>query len=302
MTSRLILRTMLGLPLSESDLDDLIDAAPELLEGDERVPGAPWLAVLPPVLAVVVERQLHPRHLQILSEELGAYWREVLRAARARASARAGSEPMPKSRSVLSSMQCTYERCPLKPQPGPDEGPEHHSTHQAPSVTEFLQISAKGGTPRGAFMNMAQRVSSRLKKPIKRVIITDPYIHCDDAEDGTPGGHMALLEFLESIGVDAKSNFALELTPSPKRGTDSCPLKDTILGKHILKKFPGADLKNHKQCGTFHDRLYLAVDSTGRWDGLYGPSINGLVSLAMVLIGDFEDEGLAKDHLKRLLD
>jgi hypothetical protein len=288
MSQRLIIRIVLGLPLDKRDLDDLVKIAPELLDAD-----LPPDAFLPlPFWAVIANHEVH--------EELRARWSAAVRAARER---REGSTAALPGRAPEN---CPNADCPLRLQarlPDPGESKGEKGGADEGFVANLVQVPAPGRAPAKIFGTMTEQLRSRLKKGVKRVIVTDPYVHCDGAEDGTRGGHRALITFLTKLGLKQSSQFVLELTPAPKGGTDGQSLHDTPLGRKLVERFPAMVLKHHRPCsGGFHDRFYLVVDGSGNWDGLYGPSINGLASLAVVLVGELQEDSPAKRRLRSLLD
>lgn len=305
---------MLGLPLDERDIDDLIDVAPEVLDSD--IPPPLLLGVL--LWDGTVGNVDAPERYRLLCQHLlkcgfsqdtfAERWLSTLRTARERAGREWEQAPLLPV-AVKADRECPTPECPLRERrphadlPSEDEREGNAPTGVLEDVTaHVVQVQAQGLSPEKGFLNMAMHVRGRLKHPVKRVIVTDPYVHCDNSEDGAAGGHDALLNFLEALGLGADMSFLLELTPTPKRGTDGRALEDTTLGRKLLAKFPRMVLRQHRPCrGGFHDRFYLVIDRAGRWDGLYGPSINGLSSCAIVLVGDLAEDSPAKRRLMQLL-
>ena len=295
MSTRWIARIMLGLSLDDRDLDDLIDAAPELVHSD----ASPSLFALP-----YWGMKPNPSDVNTLQER----WIQTLKAARKR-SDQASKQLEPNSHEARNLQKCPRPDCPMRKNDAQhaDASESQGASHDQSGVGEAiplraLQVSHQKNPPKKMFVNAATQLRKRING-VKRVIITDPYVHCDSAAGGTSGGHQALLEFLGALGVKADDPFMIELTPAPKGGMDGAPLEKTPLGKKIKRRFPCVHLTHHKSCqGGFHDRFYLVVDKSARWDGLYGPSVNGLASLAIVLIGDLDKDSPAKKQLKKLLD
>jgi hypothetical protein len=59
-------------------------------------------------------------------------------------------------------------------------------------------------------------------------------------------------------------------------------------------------IEHHPQL-EFHDRLYLVKDNNGNMSGVFGPSLNGMKSPDIVVIGRLDPEKDIKP-LKRLFD
>lgn len=298
MSNRWLARIMLGLPFDERDLDDLIDAAPELLQDNHLTHSLLPLRLL---------HHLMDLHDSYNYKDLQDRWFTALQAARKRArDCQEQVEPIPHV--ATSDQECPHPDCPLlkkNSQPRVLNSESHFPKGVEPEGVVLYQmvVMAHGNAPQKHFLNMTRQLRGRINNGVKRVIVTDPYVHCDKAEDGTPGGHTTLLSFLEALGLTKDTPFTLELTPAPKGGTDGQPLEQTPLGSTLRNHFPNVDIKHHNPCrGGFHDRFYLTVDGSGRWDGLYGPSLNGLASRAIVLLGELEKDSLAKKNLKKLLD
>ncbi len=318
MSSRWITRSLLGLPLDASDLDALIIDAPELLAGQE-IPPPPLLGFLfgfgrsPHEWERDMDRSWHMylRGYGLDAERVRARWEETIRAARERGARATEGTHFPTAGGGGGAAQCPKEDCPLRHRaqdasatsPDTSAGEESHA-YAVDEAQRFRLLAAPGAgsTPAGTFMNMAAHVRGRLEG-VRRVIVTDPYVHRDAADDGTPGGHDALETFLLAVGASETHPFTLEITPAPKGGYSGQPLLETPLAIRLGKRFRAMTIKTHKPCrGGFHDRFYIVVDDKARWDGLHGPSINGLGSYAMVLVGDLAEESPAKQALRRLLD
>lgn len=139
--------------------------------------------------------------------------------------------------------------------------------------------------PRDSFLNLVKRTHPE-NDPPQEVILTDPYIYSDISEDGQEGGFSNLVAYLEVLGISDDDTFTLLMTPSPKRGTVTARKN---LHRYLKKKFKNIKLKNYSPQLKFHDRFYVVRHRSGKIKGVFGPSINGLTSDAIVLMGDINE-------------
>lgn len=138
--------------------------------------------------------------------------------------------------------------------------------------------------PRDTFLDLVKRTHPK-NDPPREVILTDPYIYMDLNEDGHEGGFFNLLGYLEALGISAEDSFTLRMTPSPKRGTSTAKRN---LHRYLKAKFKHIQIRDYSPQLKFHDRFYVVRHRSGRVKGIFGPSINGLTSDAIVLMGDIE--------------
>lgn len=142
--------------------------------------------------------------------------------------------------------------------------------------------------PRNAFLNLVCHIH-RGVSTIKQVIFTDPYLLVDKGEDSSGGGYEGAIDFLMALGLTKDDSFDLKVTPAPKKAsTDAFG----IFQRHIQATFPKAKLSRFSSSCQFHDRLYLTRDSKNRLRGVFGPSINGLDSKSIVIMGAIEGKDL----------
>ncbi len=120
----------------------------------------------------------------------------------------------------------------------------------------------------------------------REVILTDPYIYSDVSEDGLEGGFSNLVAYLQALGISADDSFSLRMTPSPKRGTVTAKKN---LHRYLKIKFKNIQFKDYSPQLKFHDRFYVVRHRSGKIKGVFGPSINGLTSDAIVLMGDIDE-------------
>ncbi len=143
----------------------------------------------------------------------------------------------------------------------------------------------KAKPPRDTFLDLVRRTHPE-NDPPREVILTDPYIYSDVSEDGHEGGFSNLVAYLEALGISADDTFILRTTPSPKRGTVTAKRN---LHRHLKAQFKNIQLKDYAPQLKFHDRFYVVRHRSGKIKGVFGPSINGLTSDAIVLMGDIDE-------------
>ncbi len=148
--------------------------------------------------------------------------------------------------------------------------------------------------PKDSFIDLVKKVHSKSGKP-REVILTDPYIYAGLGADGLNDGSANLVFYLEALGLNQDDAFTLTTTPSPKRGTKAT--RSNLQGM-LRKKFKRIEFKDFSPKLEFHDRFYIVHHQSGATKAIFGPSLNGLSSNAIVLMGDI-DEG---QPLKKIKD
>lgn len=178
--------------------------------------------------------------------------------------------------------ECPSDNCPLR------SNQSRAAKDRGPLFAEF--IVAAGGPnakpPKQSFLDLVRRTHPE-NDPPRVVILTDPYIYSDVSEDGREGGFSNLVEYLKTLGLSSDDSFTLRLTPSPKRGTATAKKN---LHRHLKTKFNNIKLEGYSSQLKFHDRFYVVIHRSGTIKGLFGPSINGLTSDAIVLMGDIDGQ------------
>jgi hypothetical protein len=176
---------------------------------------------------------------------------------------------------------CPSNNCPLR----------HNQARKAidgePFIAQFM-VAAGGPDakpPKQSFFDLVRRTHPQSDPP-REVILTDPYIYSDVSEDGKEGGFSNLVAYLETLGLSSDDLFTLRMTPSPKRGTITAKKN---LHRHLKTKFKNIQFKDYSPQLKFHDRFYVVRHRSGVIKGVFGPSINGLTSDAIVLMGDIDD-------------
>jgi len=149
-----------------------------------------------------------------------------------------------------------------------------------------LRLMVAGGShkaPKDEFLDLVRRVHGRQR--ICEVILSDPYIYLDLSEGSDPGGYSNLLDYLRALGLTENSEFTLKLNPSPRKATKQA---QQLLKREVRRVFPHAVISTFKSGHRFHDRFYLVRNDSGSLSGVFGPSLNGLGSQAVVLMGELE--------------
>jgi hypothetical protein len=175
-----------------------------------------------------------------------------------------------------SETNCPRSDCPLKPSTAPVE------------IDLRQNLTMAGGIGRkcskDSFLNLVKHVHKG-SQGVKEVIITDPYIYSDISEQGNHGGLDNFIEYLSALKLDKNSIFTITTTPSPKKFDEK---SRDIFKKVVSENFNNARLLTYNSNYNFHDRLYLVRDNTSQLKGLFGPSLNGLNTNSIVLMGELD--------------
>ncbi len=194
----------------------------------------------------------------------------------------ARAEDVPNELAAAFPENCPAESCPLR------KGPR---STQAGDIA-VLRLMVAGGAhkpPKDEFLDLVRRVHRDLA--IREVILTDPYIYLDLSERGQAGGYDALIDYLGALRLTRDSRFELKLNPSPKKATTTAR---RLLERKVNHSFPSVRLGTFPARHRFHDRFYLARDQSGRLAGVFGPSLNGLATKTIVLMGELENGALQR--------
>lgn len=177
-----------------------------------------------------------------------------------------------------NSLSCPLVTCPNR------SSQSKISKGDEPLVLELL-VAAGGPaakSPKESFLDLVRNTHSQNDIPCE-IIITDPYIYSDVSEDDIEGGFNNLISYLEALGLSSNDYFVLRMTPSPKRGTVTAKKN---LHRLLENKFKNIKIENYSPKLKFHDRFYVVRHKSGKIKGVFGPSMNGLSSDAIVLMGD----------------
>jgi hypothetical protein len=244
-------RFLFGLPCRPQDRLEIQNEFPEIINNPSTL-----------------RRLIYPTYLRLpfksyknLEEEFIKWFREELH---------------PKDSNRIND--CPIDNCPLKA--------KHKIIGDGEVLLHMMRIGGFNKPPKNSFFDLV-RIVHKNTKPIRRVILTDPYILMECFEDGTNGGLQNLFEYLSNLGLDKLSSFQLHINPSPKRQTDELTKR---FKDNLEREFPNITIDRYKPKYVFHDRFYLVEDSTGDIKGVFGPSLNGLASKAIILFGELESD------------
>jgi hypothetical protein len=190
------------------------------------------------------------------------------------------SPPQPSSHE-----RCPSQNCPLKLDEQRASGVDGEEDVQLYLRYQVVAGGPNARAPRESFFDLVRKVHPKADSP-REVILTDPYIYTDVSEDGRPGGLNNLVDYLTNLGIDQLDNFTLTITPSPKRGGKTAKHN---LQRLLKRRFLGIKFKDFSPTLAFHDRLYIVRHKSGAMRGLFGPSLNGLSSQSIVLMGELTD-------------
>ncbi len=250
------IRFSLGLKARPEDAKSLWEALPELRNRDLRFERRPYFWIFAP--------DFHTNE-------------ELLEALRQWA-----SEVIPTDDHGLQDHRnCPSNNCPLR------NNEAREANNDEPFIARLMVAAGGPGAkpPKQIFFDLIRRTHSQSDLP-REVILTDPYIYSDVSEDGKEGGFSNLVEYLEMLGLSSDDSFTLRMTPSPKRGTITAKKN---LHRQLKIKFAGIQFKDYSPQLKFHDRFYVVRHRSGAIKGVFGPSINGLTSDAIVLMGDIDE-------------
>lgn len=261
-------RFCLGLPARTEDLEEIRAALPEILdeswEPSEEVRARPAWPLAPfPGLAGDVRAWLEKSEVD---DSQGH-----------------GSGPE----------ECPAANCPKSSQ--------SHGDQNSPVSGQISYLMKAGGgpgrnPPLEDFLDLVRQVHSE-SDGVKEVILTDRYIYDDAGEDGEGGGHCNLIQYLNVLGIRRSTSFTLKINPNPKHETEE---KKSLFEKHLKQQYDKISFDTFSPRYVFHDRFYLVRDGEGILDGLFGPSLNGLSSNHIALVGKI-DQQWALDRLDKWL-
>ena len=176
---------------------------------------------------------------------------------------------------------CPSNNCPLR------SNKERRKPAEEPFIARLMVAAGgpKAKPPKQSFLDLVRRTHSQNDIP-REVILTDPYIYSDVSEDGNGGGFSNLVAYLEALGLSSSDSFTLRLTPSPKRGAKTAKMN---LHRHLKAKFKHIQFNDYSPQLKFHDRFYVVRHRSGAIKGVFGPSLNGLTSDSIVLMGDIDE-------------
>ncbi|EKA2634303.1 hypothetical protein OKW60_003860 [Vibrio alginolyticus] len=169
--------------------------------------------------------------------------------------------------------------------------------------SDYLNLEISGGLNRkssvSAFMQLVTRNrKANIKPPIKDVYFTDRFLLADAGEAGSGGGYDNIISYLENLAIEKDTEFTVHTPNWPtksliqKERGDCLSSAQRILKNLIEQNYPNVKFAQLPQKPVFHDRLYLARGSDSQINGVFGPSLNGLGSQDIALMGEIEDKNL----------
>lgn len=169
--------------------------------------------------------------------------------------------------------------------------------------SDYLNLEISGGLNRKssvpAFMQLVTKNrKAKIKSPIKDVYFTDRFLLADSGEAGTGGGYDNIIKYLESLAIEKDTEFTVHTPNWPtksliqKERGDCLSSAQQILKNLIEQSYPNVQFSRLPQKPVFHDRLYLTRGSDSQINGVFGPSLNGLGSQDIALMGEIEDKNL----------
>ena len=148
-------------------------------------------------------------------------------------------------------------------------------------VCHFIVMNkGSGDKPLDSFIEMVKEHHSSRAGEIQSVVLTDPYYYSN--------GSRFAVKYLEALGLNQDSEFLLRVNGSPKGNVGQSPESFKL---NLKGAFPKIRIKEFTGL-TFHDRLYLVKLMDDTVSGVFGPSLNGLDSEAIVLVGTLEENNL----------
>jgi hypothetical protein len=269
-----LLRFTLGLPAREQDIAAVKKTLPELADSENGFSDGEIYWPLYPRFRTSKEFIDELRNWIKCAEETDSDW--------------------------VDATACPESNCPMR-------HIQHSSklNNDEPVILEMLvmgggpsqKTSKSQQTPKARFFDLVRKAHKNTKL-VREVILTDPYIYSDVSEDGIEGGSNNLIEYLQTLGLSQEDHFSLITNPSPKRGNKQAK---TNLQKMIKNHYSNISFRDFSPSLKFHDRFYLVRYKSGDLKGVFGPSLNGLNSDAIVVMGDIDDIKLLK-QLQQLLD
>jgi len=276
------IRFLLGLPCRAEDRQEILDTLPEII--DEHTEFDQSISLR--------------RNDRILSLPELRRW--------------AAATELDDSTGPVQKLNCPAPDCPLRSAksrtgaPHPEEGLESkRNDHDVFLYDLYRYFALTGGPGRQnsvrAFLDLVRKTKAEHSTgQITAVYVTDPFIYADVGQAGNEGGYTSLLDYLRALGLDQKSRFALHLPSWPVKSSrhekefEGLRGARLILQRLIKQTFPNARIEPLRNSKHFHDRFYLFRDASGSLNGVFGPSLNGLRSEHIALMGSLDDKNLLK--------
>lgn len=197
---------------------------------------------------------------------------------------------------IIDARNCPHPRCPLKEsiEVGRDRGAGARDENSAEVRIDFMALGGGKKSPMGIFLDAARRVHAR-KGVIKTLIITDPYVFTSQSQHGTTGGIANFLQYFDIFEMQPGSTISI-FVPAGAHGAGGTGQHNwsSAVSERARLKNASIAVRPFNVGGHFHDRFYLAQHTSGKLAGLFGPSMNGLGDNDFVLIGELEENVLAR--------
>lgn len=196
-------------------------------------------------------------------------------------------------------LECPFVLCPRKRDiisKNVDQSNDENLEEEIP----FLELMAVGGgvrkEPLKTFLDLVKKVHKAPKGKIRNIYITDRYLLKDEGEDGSVGGYENICKYLNILGLDRKSCFSLSYVNVKDQA------KKDIWESFLRTRYPNITFKNISKAYRFHDRFYIVEYVGGDVKGVFGPSMNGLCSTSIVLMGEIEKGAHSLGTIHKWLD
>jgi hypothetical protein len=103
------------------------------------------------------------------------------------------------------------------------------------------------------------------------------------------------LQYLDVLELHEGSTLTICIPPDARgAGEQFQIIWSSTVETHIKRRKVSLSVRPFRAGCHFHDRFYIAQHSNGKLSGLFGPSINGLSDKDFVLIGEMEEDVVAR--------
>lgn len=253
-----LIRYILGLPAREQDFNELKANFPELIENPKLLRNLEYPYFIHPWK---LEKDYFEKWISEIDSE--------------------------KKTTKDSDKECPFTNCPISNQ-------ETIFSDSHSGLIQLMTIGSGLKSPKESFFDMVRKLYKNTV--IRKVYLTDPYLLADVSEDGNEGGFNNLVDYLNIIIRDKKSDFELLISKTVKQQSKLNNFKRSI--KNI---FHNVEINNYYSPYHIHDRLLITIDNKGIYKGMFGPSFNGLNSKSIVLFGELEYKNTL-DKIKKWFD
>jgi len=192
---------------------------------------------------------------------------------------------------IVDAQNCPRPRCPLKEHP---TGGNPQDKDSAEIRIDLMSLGGGKKEPLGVFLDAVRRVHAR-KGAVTAFIVTDGYIFTPESEHATPGGFGNFLQYLDVFELIEGSTLTIFLPPDAHGAGKQGQINWTrAVSEHVKRRKATVTLRPFRAGSHFHDRFYLAQHKSGELAGVFGPSMNGLSDNDFVLVGELEENVIAR--------